>query len=208
LTTNAPNPGGYDRATDPSVTYDRAHQTWMIATLAMSSTNGVAILVSRSVDGLNWTQPVVAGTGPSLDKGWIACDDGTQSPYYGHCYLEWDDVSGNDLIVMSTSTNGGASWGAGLYPSGFPQGLGGQPLVQPNGTVIVPAINAYETDIIALKSTDGGQSWGGAAEVSTVASHYIAGYLRASPLPSAEMDARTLPGRTAGLSFLAPRMIL
>ncbi len=189
LTTNAPNPGSYDRATDPSVTYDRAHQIWMIATLAMSSTNGVAILVSQSADGLNWTQPVVAGTGPSLDKGWIACDDGTQSPYYGHCYLEWDDVSNNDLIVMSTSTNGGASWAAGLNPSGFPQGLGGQPLVQPNGTVIVPAINAYETDIIALKSTDGGQSWGGAAEVSTVAAHYIAGYLRASPLPSAEIDA-------------------
>jgi hypothetical protein len=74
-------------------------------------------------------------------------------------------------------------------PSGFPQGLGGQPVVQPNGTVIVPAINAYETDIISFKSSDGGQSWGGAFEVSSVASHTVAGYLRSSPLPSAEIDA-------------------
>jgi hypothetical protein len=188
LTTNAPNPGVYDRATDPSVTYDRAHQTWMISTLAMTSTSGVAILISRSSDGINWSQPVVAGSGSDIDKDWIACDEGTQSPYYGHCYLEWDDVSRNDLMIMSTSTNGGSSWGAGLNPSGFPQGLGGQPEVQPNGTVMVPAVNAYETDIIAFRSTDGGQSWGPAYEVSSVASHNVGGFLRSSPLPSAEID--------------------
>jgi hypothetical protein len=68
-------------------------------------------------------------------------------------------------------------------------GLGGQPVVQPDGDVIVPAANAFETAIIAFRSTDGGASWGDEVVVSRVRSRAPGGNLRAGPLPSAEIGS-------------------
>jgi hypothetical protein len=55
--------GPYDRLSDPSVTYDAAHQRWMIASLAISNASGspvgAAVIVSFSSDGgLTWNPPV------------------------------------------------------------------------------------------------------------------------------------------------------
>lgn len=189
-------PGTYDRSSDPTVAYDAAHQTWMIAWLGLSSNgsvSGAAVLVSSSTDGgLTWANPVVvhsASGGENLDKDWIVCDSTTTSPYYGHCYTEWDDNGNGNLIQMSTSTDGGQSW-ADPQPTGdSATGLGGQPLVQPNGTVIVPIDNADESSVLAFTSTDGGQSWGSTVTVSDIQSHTVAGSLRASPLISATIDS-------------------
>ena len=68
-------------------------------------------------------------------------------------------------------------------------GLGGQPVVQPDGDVIVPAANAFETAIIAFRSTDGGLSWSNAITVTPTPTHTVAGNLRSGPLPSAEIDS-------------------
>jgi hypothetical protein len=89
---------------------------------------------------------------------------------------------------MNTSANGGLTWSAPVAPAGGPDGLGGQPVVQPNGTVIVPADNAFQSAIIAFHSTDGGQTWSAGTTVTTVSEHTVAGNLRTSPLPSAEID--------------------
>src|SRR5947209_1056555 len=47
--------GTYDRLSDPVVTYDAAHQHWIISTIAISNVNGspvgVAVIVSISSDG-------------------------------------------------------------------------------------------------------------------------------------------------------------
>jgi hypothetical protein len=41
----------------------------------------------------------------------------TTSPYYGNCYTEWDQAYGTGDVLMSVSSNGGQTWGAGLASS-------------------------------------------------------------------------------------------
>jgi hypothetical protein len=194
--TNQPPIGGgpFVRATDPVVAYDARHNVWMISSLGLDqNVTGAAIVVNRSTDGgLHWGGPVnvaVAGPANDFDKNWVACDNHAASPFYGHCYHTWDDFGDGDRILMSTSTDGGLHWSAPIQTASRVFGLGGQPVVQPNGTVIVPASNAFETAIIAFRSTNGGASWGDEVVVSRVRSHSPGGNLRAGPLPSAEIGS-------------------
>jgi hypothetical protein len=87
---------------------------------------------------------------------------------------------------MSTSTDGGQTWSA---PATNNTGvIGGQPVVRPNGTVIVPIANANETAVGAFNSTNGGASWSPVTTIATIRHHTVAGSLREGPLPSAEID--------------------
>jgi hypothetical protein len=183
-TTIFANPAGpLARISDPAVAYDPLHNVWMISTLAIDNTvTGAAVLTSRSTDGgLTWQNPVTTSlhTNTFYDKNWITCDTWAQSPHYGNCYQEWDD----SRLSMSTSTDGGLTWGPVRFPGG--NGLGGQPVVQPDGTVIVP----YEggAGIRSFRSTDGGATWQTSVAVASVSEHGVAGNLRTSPLPSAEV---------------------
>jgi len=184
--------GQYDRVSDPSVAYDAAHKLWLIASLAI--TNGItpagaAVLVNTSADdGLTWNTPVVVASanGGFFDKSWIVCDTTASSASYGHCYVEWDITSNGNLVQMSTSSDGGASWSAGQATADSVSGLGGQPLVQPNGTVIVPFLSSNAT-IAAFTSTDGGASWNSSVTISSETDHAVAS-IRSEPLPSARMD--------------------
>ena len=188
--------GSFARVSDPSVAFDAAHGVWLISSLPLStSVNGAGVLVSRSTDGgSTWGNPVavaIAGTGnagTNLDKSWIACDNTSTSPFYGHCYVEWDDNGNGNRVKMSTSSDGGATWGLARETANAANGLGGQPVVQPNGTVVVPLNNANQTAILAFRSTNGGASWGNATTVSAISHHTVGGSLRTSPLPSAETD--------------------
>lgn len=187
--------GSYDRISDPTVAYDAMHKTWMVASLgltASSSVEGAAILVNLSTNGgQTWSSPLAVyaanGSG-SLDKDWITCDNTATSPYYGHCYTEWDATSSNNTIYMSTSTDGGQMWGNPQTTQNFATGVGGQPLVQPNGTVVVPIDDANAGSVLAFTSTDGGQTWGNPVTVASIQSHSVAGNLRAEPLISATED--------------------
>src|SRR5579871_2659951 len=87
------SPGGpYQYISDPAVTYDAKHAVWMIASLPVSGGLTPAVVVSRSTDGgLTWQNPVSIQYSGTSDKSWIACDNGPSSPYYGQCYVEWDD---------------------------------------------------------------------------------------------------------------------
>jgi hypothetical protein len=190
---NAANP--YDRVSDPVVAYNAKDNIWMISTLPLLEAGGVhgaGVLTSRSLDGgLTWGPPVLV-TQSNLgnpDKNWIVCDNTTTSPFYGRCYTEWDDNGDGNRIYMSMSNDGGATWGPRLKTANNATGIGGQPVVQPNGTVIVPIDKAHETALLAFKSTDGGGSWSGTTTITTITSHAVAGSLRTGPLPSAEVDA-------------------
>ena len=123
--------------------------------------HGADVIVSRSTDGgLTFGNPVTVASGStSFDKNWTVCDNTPTSPFYGHCYTEFDDNADGDREKMSTSTDGGLTWGPALNTGNNATGLGGQPVVQPNGTVIVPAATANETGIRAFRSTNGGASW-------------------------------------------------
>ena len=196
LTNNNGDGGVYDRATDPAVAFDARHGVWLANSLGLDETSsgplGAAVLVNRSTNGGTvWGSPVTiasASGSQDLDKNWIACDNTSTSPFYGRCYATWDDFGDGDRIKMSTSTDGGLTWGSPKNTANNATGLGGQPVVQPNGTVIVPAANAFETAIIAFRSTDGGGSWSSTTTVAPVADHRQAGNLRTGPLPTAEID--------------------
>jgi hypothetical protein len=180
----------YDRDSDPAVAYDPRHAVWLISSLPIVDSGAAipAVIVSRSTDGgLTWDNPIgVTGDVASSDKDWIVCDTWTSSPFYGNCYVEWDDPSLGDFIYMSTSTDGGITWGPPLSPAGGNgYGLGGQPVVQPNGTVVVP----FEGNAIeSFTSTNGGASWNSVVTVASIIDHGEAGNLRSSPLPSAAVD--------------------
>jgi hypothetical protein len=61
-------------------------------------------------------------------------------------------------------------------------------VVRPNGTVLVP-FQSSSGQIRSFRSIDGGASWRATVLVSTIQSHTVAGGLRTSPLPSAEVDS-------------------
>jgi len=147
----------------------------------------------------------IAATGVFYDKNWTTCDNTPSSPFYGRCYTEFDNASSGDLELMSTSADGGLSWGPPTPTADRIHGLGGQPVVQPDGRVVVPfegfgAIGAFTSD-------DGGATWNASVQISTRSSHRVPG-VRTSPLPSAEInrdgtvyvvwqDNRFEPGGTA-----------
>jgi hypothetical protein len=180
--------GPYDAASDPAVAYDAKHGVWMIASLPIYSNGSQtpAVVVNRSTDGVTWQNPVsVDPTSENSDKNWIVCDSWSASPFYGNCYVEWDDPSAKDEILMSTSADGGLTWGTPVPTANSSTGIGGQPLVQPNGTVVVP----IETDMMsAFSSSDGGTSWTAPVTISNVQVHTDAGGIRSGPLPSAAVD--------------------
>ena len=182
--------GPYDAASDPAVAYDAKHGVWLIGSLPLSATIQVpAVVVSRSADGVTWGNPIsVDPSAPSSDKNWIVCDSWPNSAHYGNCYLEWDDPANFDEIVMSTSSDSGLTWGPPILTSGMAQGIGGQPLVQPNGTVIVPIESTQTASVIAYRSTDGGSTWSSPVTISSIQFHAEAGGIRSGPLPSAAVD--------------------
>lgn len=188
-------PGGtFNAVSDASVAYDAKHGVWLISSLPIN-TNGRApyILVSRSTDdGQSWSAPVQVPPPTSkpgfVDKNWTACDNHPGSPYFGNCYTEFDNVLADDLEQMSTSTDGGLTWSVPVATAGGDKGLGGQPVVRPDGTVVVP-FESLDNKIEAFRSIDGGGSWEHAVSVASVRTHRVAGDLRTSPLPSAEIDA-------------------
>jgi hypothetical protein len=141
-TTTAATPaGGYSAVSDASVAFDARHGVWLISYLGVRG-GAVDVLASRSTDGgLTWGDPVVVNDdGHFNDKNWTVCDDTATSPSYGNCYTEFDDNTLRDLIQMSTSTDGGRTWGAAQATQNNDHGIGGQPLVQPGGNVIVPIV--------------------------------------------------------------------
>ncbi|HEY1677909.1 MAG TPA: sialidase family protein [Candidatus Sulfotelmatobacter sp.] len=187
--------GPYDRASDTSVIFNSKFKLWLAETLAISNSGGAhgqAVLVSSSKDGIHWNNPAtvsIVEAGGFYDKPWIGCDNTASSPHYGNCYVEWDDFSLGDRIEMSTSTDGGTTWSTKQSTSGNVAGTGGIPLVQPNGTVIVPLGDAFLSSILAFQSTDGGTTWTRPITVATIDEHAVAGNMRAVPLPAAQIDA-------------------
>src|SRR4051812_39865782 len=191
LTKYASPAGAFDRATDAAVAYDAQDNVWMISSLVLTEAGGVegvAIYTSRSTDGgLTWGTPVLTeNTSLSPDKNWIVCDNTATSPFFGNCYTEWDDNGAGNRMQMNRPTGGGLTWSA---PATNGTGIiGGQPVVRPDGTVIVPTANANETAIGAFNSTNGGVSWSAVTTIATVRHHTVAGSLREGALPSAEID--------------------
>ncbi|HXM21681.1 MAG TPA: sialidase family protein [Terriglobales bacterium] len=183
--------GRYGWAADPSVAYDAKHGQWLISTLPLAGQSNSGLIgdvaVSRSSDGIHWGKPIIIDATHEDDKNWTTCDNTPTSPFYGNCYTEWDQIFGSRDVLMSTSSDGGLTWGPGKPSADHAAGLGGEPVVQPNGTVIVPFLNG---GIDAFRSTDGGKTWSSTVTISTVDNHGEDGNFRSfADLPSAGIDA-------------------
>jgi len=181
--------GPFDRVSDPSVAYDANHGVWLIASLALSGGRGTAVLVSISADGgVTWQNPVPVRTSASVqnnfDKEWIACDNTPASRFFGNCYVEYDDNGFGNRLQMSTSSDGGQTWTEASVPA--ISVIGGQPVALPDGTVVVPMDGPG--GLIAVNSSDGGATYGAPVTISNISDHRVAGGLRTSALPSAEID--------------------
>jgi BNR repeat-like domain len=186
----------YERVSDASVAFDARHSTWLVSSIPLEagSLTVPTVFINRSTDGgASWADPVstpppdIPASKVDLDKNWTVCDNTSSSPFYGHCYTEFDNFGQGDLEYMTTSDDGGATWSVPVPTAGNDKGLGGQPLVQPDGTVIVP-FESLRGKIQAFRSTDGGVSWSRADTISGIRFHGNAGGLRTSPLPTAEID--------------------
>jgi hypothetical protein len=160
----AANGGGYQRATDPWVSFGQNGHLYQLS-LSFNDVNPPfttedfdhALLASKSTDGgLHWTDPVVVirDTAPTVfnDKQTITADptNGT------HVYAVWDRLvfpQGERASVVASfntsafrgpawfarSTNGGVSWETArqIYdPGQNDQTIGNQIVVQPVGTLV------------------------------------------------------------------------
>ncbi|HEX6789310.1 MAG TPA: sialidase family protein [Gaiellaceae bacterium] len=183
----------FQRVSDASVAYDAKHGVWLISSIPLTAAPIVVptVYVSRSTDDGKTFPTTVTIPPPAkkddLDKNWTVCDNTASSPFFGRCYTEFDSPGEGDLEYMSTSSDGGLTWSAPVSPAGSPHGLGGQPIVQPNGTVVVP-FESLKGTIGVFQSSDGGQTWSHERPIAKIAFHAVAGGLRTIPLPSAEID--------------------
>ena len=189
--------GQFARASDPSVAYDDLHGVWVIASLGFSNTES-ALLISSSTDGLHWGDPYVAGRksngqdGILFDKEWIACDNGTSSPYRGRCYLSYSDIA-NLRLATQTSADGGRTWSAAASSpdNAGRRGIEGpaapapQPVSLPNGVVNVPL---FDAGLYVVRSSDGGASFSPERLIAP-SSFFPSIFLRSGPFPSVEVGA-------------------
>jgi RTX calcium-binding nonapeptide repeat (4 copies) len=190
LTQTGSPPGSAPRASDPAVGYDALHGVWLIATLALDGQT-TRLTISRSTDGFHWSTPIVAAEASSsanitFDKEWIACDNGSTSPFAGRCYLVYSDVLHGDVIAAKWSSDGGLTWSGQVQVSST-DGVGVIPVVRPSGDLVLVYL-AHESRIESAVSTDGAVSFSVPIVVSPVSVHPERG-LRFSPLPSADVDA-------------------
>ncbi|MGH2972748.1 MAG: sialidase family protein [Gaiellaceae bacterium] len=160
VTLESKPPGPERAASDPSVAYDAAHGVWLISTLTIEQA-GTRVMVAHSSDGLHWSAPVTAASGPALDKDWITCDNGASSPFRGRCYALYTDDDQN-ITVSQSSDDGGVTWSAPVRASGVL--VGTQPEVLPDGTLVTIAGNyageeALAGTIESLRSIDGGATF-------------------------------------------------
>ena len=174
--------GTFQAASDASVVYCAKYGVWLFSSLPISN-SGVDVAVSRSTDGIHWGKPIMVDSSGGDDKNWITCDNNANSPYYGNCYTEWD----SGYVYMSTSTDGGLTWGAPKTSADEAYGSGGEPLVQPNGRVVVPFLG---NGIQSFSSTDGGASWGTSIVIAQANTFPDNSGVRSSslPLPSTGID--------------------
>ena len=197
LSTDGAAPGRYERVSDPVVAWDAAHRVWLVASLGLVE-DEIALLISRSANGLAWSAPVLAaGTGESYDKEWLACDNGAVSPYRGRCYLAYlETVSGR--ISVRRSLDGGLTWSAPAAPDSIAAlgrfVNGAFPVIRPDGRLVVAVtatslFTAFGSDDIgAVASDDGGETFGPGAVLARVSGLEFNG-VRAPLLVTADADA-------------------
>jgi len=223
-----PGPGvPFARASDPVVAYDSKHKNVLANDVAVSDSGCVVFCDSAVTVNISSNQaqtfgpPIVLNEDVSdpnktpllfNDKNWITTDNTPTSPFYGRTYAVWDQVRCADVncavtsepVVLRTSDDGGKTW-SGLIqatdeqPGTLHSEIGVQPLVLPNGHVVIvfgdvqagafTFLGSYQ----AIRSSDGGRTWSQPVLI-TVADPFLeeSAGLRAPNLPMAAVDGGTI----------------
>jgi BNR repeat-like domain len=199
LTRSSRPAGSFDRVSDPTVAYNARFREWIAAGLDCDGTSATAlprtpsVSVNISRDGIHWTKTIIvarATAGQEYDKDWVTCDNTPSSRFYGNCYTEWDIDTNGDTVVMSTSRDGGQHWSAPATTASRLEGIGGEPVVLPDGTVVVPIDELSGAfGVVDFRSTDGGRTWGRTIRVASLTQHVSAGALRGPFFPGVGLDA-------------------
>jgi hypothetical protein len=188
--------GSLDRVSDPVVAYDRVHRTWLIAAVGAAG-EATVLTVSRSRDGVNWSAPVTAArrNEGDYDKEWVTCDNWRGSPFRGRCYLSYMDFE-HEAVMTRHSLDGGRTWsgqtGWQLPPRQDNITNGVQPVVRPNGMLVIPfaifEVSVGRVDqMAAIRSLDGGVTFLAPLPIATLEANDVFD-LRVPPLPSVAID--------------------
>jgi hypothetical protein len=192
-TIHATPPGPWIRATDPVVAYDAKHDTWLVEGLGFPGCDeSRSVFVNRATDGAQtFDEPVVVRRGkPSqdFDKNWIACDNTMISPFFGNCYTAWDDEFHHFRMHASASSDGGLTWTKVATPKDSCV-FAVQPVVRPDGTVVIPYLNACNNRREAYVSTDGGENLRGPFAIRRKGSErWVAGRLASPGIQNSSSD--------------------
>jgi len=201
LTASTTPPGPAARATDPAVAFDAAHHRWLAASLTISADSS-SVVVSASSDGAAWDAPVTAISHPrpernpeetNLDKSWLTCDNGATSPFRGRCYVAYTDFAQPGVnIGVQSSDDGGLTWSAPAFVLVSVDVPGVQPVVRPNGQLVLVFRNGPGR-LEAVRSGDGGRTFSQQHELiaqpRTHQRRQSPTVLRVFALPTAAVDA-------------------
>lgn len=186
----------YPWHSDPGLTVD-AEGNFFAVILSYTSTyepNG--LFVYKSTDGgLSWGEPVTVVNGvPGVfeDKELIACDR-TGGAYDGNLYVTWARFGYDVDIMLSRSTNGGASFTAPITVSDVATLQWPVPVVGADGAVYIAWVHYYPTSIRFDKSVNGGATFGTDRTLASVSfgSGYLNGGIWAYSYPAMDADITT-----------------
>jgi BNR repeat-like domain len=217
----------FERSSDPVVAFDRRHNRVYFNTLSVSDA-GCAIFCDSAVTlnvstngGKTFGAPRIVHEDVSdansnsfvfNDKNWIVTDNTRTSPHYGRTYAVWDQVrcaepsctAIEQPVMLRYSDNGGKTWSNVIQvtheqPAQSHQEVGVQPVVLPNGHVVIVYVDAtagaytFVGSYTAVRSTDGGRTWS-SPHLIDHADPYAeeGGSLRAPNVPSATVDGNKI----------------
>ena len=120
--------------------------------------------------GKSWQEVVIPGLTSCSGGPWpFAADPWVSIAANGDVYVSalglGADAAGRAILV-NKSTDGGLTWAQASLPT--TSVIGGQPVVQPNGNVVVPLDNASETSLGFTRSTNGGVSFGSVTTITSI----------------------------------------
>jgi hypothetical protein len=147
------------------------------------------MVVHGSADGITWSAPRSIISTYAPNKPWIVCDNGASSPFFGRCYIAYTRTNASGVMAVVHSDDGGVTWSPFVKTPKSARGDNVQPIVQPDGTLVIVATLSNEAEVLAFRSTNGGATISEPVNVTPITSHHVAGSLRVRDKPSVDVDA-------------------